>query len=234
MKRMHRAVLLTSSVVGGVGAAPVALDRPRPRHRGALAARRRTASRTGCSSRCSRPATPTSPRCACASASCRTASTRSPRPNCTTGTVGQLHGDRGQHAGQLHGPGRRDRLLLGDRRTRRRRSSSHGARSPRPTRTTASSGSRSSDGNLTVYYYFGDVASQQSVLNTARETIDRFSKLEKHDGRLPGEDLGLPDGGRDGAGGRQPAGSGPDTSISTLGEVGARPTRRSSRATPTS
>ena len=34
-----------------------------------------------------------------------------------------------------------------------------------------------SEGNLTVYYYFGDAQSNQAVLRTGRETLDRFTML---------------------------------------------------------
>jgi hypothetical protein len=80
------------------------------------------------------------------------------------------------------------------------------------------------EGNLTLHYYFGDEATQRSVLQLAQDTIDRFSKIEDTTLDFPvkiwvyktAEDM-------------QPAvasrrGQGDDDSIQTLGEVGASDT----------
>jgi hypothetical protein len=88
-----------------------------------------------------------------------------------------------------------------------------------------------SEDNLTVYYYFGDEQTHRSVLNVAKETVDRFSGLLNTSIDFPvkiwvyrsAQDL-------------QPAvasrrGQGNDNSIRTLGEVGASDTALVSRDT---
>ena len=88
-----------------------------------------------------------------------------------------------------------------------------------------------SEANLTVYYYFGDAQSQQAVLRTARETITDIGRLLQAEVRhhvkvwvyRTASDL-------------QPAvasrrGQGPNTSVQTLGEVGASDTALVSRDT---
>lgn len=86
-----------------------------------------------------------------------------------------------------------------------------------------------SDGNLTVYFYFGSDETHRTVLRTARETVDSLSQLLDTNVDFPvkiwvyttADDL-------------QPAvaarrGRGPDSSVRTLGEVGASDTALVSR-----
>jgi hypothetical protein len=88
-----------------------------------------------------------------------------------------------------------------------------------------------SEGNLTVYYYFGDAQSQQTVLRTARETINDIGRLmnARVDHRVKVWVYRT-------AAEMQPAvasrrGQGPNTSVQTLGEVGASDTALVSRDT---
>jgi Peptidase MA superfamily len=87
------------------------------------------------------------------------------------------------------------------------------------------------EGNLTVYFYFGDLESQRNVLRVAQETVGRFSDLLNTQVDFPikiwvyrtAQEM-------------QPAvasrrGQGPDTSVQTLGEVGASDTALVSRDT---
>jgi hypothetical protein len=87
------------------------------------------------------------------------------------------------------------------------------------------------DGNLTVYYYFGDESSAQSVLSVANETIDRFTALLDTTLDFPVK-IWVYETARDMA----PAvasrrGQGDNGSIQTLGEVGASDTALVSRDT---
>jgi hypothetical protein len=88
-----------------------------------------------------------------------------------------------------------------------------------------------SEGNLTVYYYFGDEASVRNMLQTAQETIATMSDLLNTQLDFPvkiwvyrtAQDM-------------QPAvasrrGQGPNDSVQTLGEVGASDTALVSRDT---
>ena len=87
------------------------------------------------------------------------------------------------------------------------------------------------EGNLTVYYYFGDEESQRTVLRVARETIERFERLERTTIDFPikvwvyrtAADMAPAVASR--------RGSGPDNSVQTLGEVGADDTALVSRDT---
>lgn len=89
-----------------------------------------------------------------------------------------------------------------------------------------------SDGNLIVNYYFGDEASQQQVLQVARETVDRFSDLLNTSFDFPvkiwvyqtAQDMQPAVASRRGQGGN-------DNTIRTLGEVGASDTALVSRDT---
>jgi hypothetical protein len=88
-----------------------------------------------------------------------------------------------------------------------------------------------SDGNLTVYSYSGTEQSNSGVLRTARETIERFSKLEGTSVDIPLK-IWVYATARD----LQPAvasrrRSGPSNSVQTLGEVGASDTALVSRDT---
>jgi hypothetical protein len=87
------------------------------------------------------------------------------------------------------------------------------------------------EGNLTVFFYFGDLESQRNVLRVAQETIGRMSDLLNTQVDFPiniwvyrtAQEM-------------QPAvasrrGQGPDTSVQTLGEVGASDTALVSRDT---
>lgn len=88
-----------------------------------------------------------------------------------------------------------------------------------------------SEGNLTVYYYFGDEASARSVLNVANETVTRFSDLLNTTLDFPVK-IWVYQTAQD----MQPAvasrrGQGDNRSIQTLGEVGASDTALVSRDT---
>src|SRR5690606_28165906 len=77
------------------------------------------------------------------------------------------------------------------------------------------------EGNLTVNYYFGDEQSQRSVLDAARETMDRLSGLLNTSIDFPVK-IWVYQTSQD----MQPAvasrrGQGNDSTIQTLGEVGA-------------
>jgi hypothetical protein len=85
------------------------------------------------------------------------------------------------------------------------------------------------DGNLSVHYYFGDVASAQSVLRAARETIDRFSKLEGTTVDFPVKIWVYRTAAEMAPAVASRRGQGPDTSIQTLGEVAAADTALVSR-----
>jgi hypothetical protein len=85
------------------------------------------------------------------------------------------------------------------------------------------------DGNLSVHYYFGDLASQQTVLKTARETIDRFSKLENTTIDFPVKIWVYRTAAEMAPAIASRRGQGPDTSIQTLGEVAAADTALVSR-----
>jgi len=87
------------------------------------------------------------------------------------------------------------------------------------------------DGNLSVHYYFGDLASQQTVLKTARETIDRFSELENTTVDFPVKIWVYRTAAEMAPAVASRRGQGPDTSIQTLGEVGAADTALVSRDT---
>jgi len=87
------------------------------------------------------------------------------------------------------------------------------------------------DGILSVHYYFGDLASQQTVLKTARETIDRFSDLENTTINFPVKIWVYRTAAEMAPAVASRRGQGPDTSISTLGEVGAVDTALVSRDT---
>lgn len=88
-----------------------------------------------------------------------------------------------------------------------------------------------SEGNLTVYYYFGDAEAQRTVLRVAQETIERFSELLNTTIDFPvkiwvyqtAADMAPAVASRRGAG--------PDDSVRTLGEVGAADTALVSRDT---
>jgi len=88
-----------------------------------------------------------------------------------------------------------------------------------------------SEGNLTIYYYFGDEASQRSMLSVAQETIERFEQLERTMIDFPvkvwvyrtAADMAPAVASRRGAG--------PNNSVRTLGEVGADDTALVSRDT---
>jgi hypothetical protein len=87
------------------------------------------------------------------------------------------------------------------------------------------------EGNLTVYYYFGDEESQRAVLNAATETIDRFTALLDTTIDFPVK-IWVYQTAQD----MQPAiasrrGQGNDNTIQTLGEVGASDTALVSRDT---
>ena len=87
------------------------------------------------------------------------------------------------------------------------------------------------EGNLTVFYYFGDDESQRSVLNAATETIDRFTQLLDTTIDFPVK-IWVYQTAQD----MQPAiasrrGQGNDNTIQTLGEVGASDTALVSRDT---
>ncbi|HEY7467565.1 MAG TPA: peptidase MA family metallohydrolase [Dehalococcoidia bacterium] len=85
------------------------------------------------------------------------------------------------------------------------------------------------DGNISVHYYFGDLASQQSVLKTARETLDRFSQLEGTTIDFPVKIWVYRTAAEMAPAVASRRGQGPDTSIQTLGEVGAADTALVSR-----
>jgi len=87
-----------------------------------------------------------------------------------------------------------------------------------------------SEGNLTVYFYFGDVASQQNVLRTAQETVTNIGSILRATVDYPvkvwvyrtAQDLQPAVASRRGQGGG-------NTSVQTLGEVGASDTALVSR-----
>jgi hypothetical protein len=88
-----------------------------------------------------------------------------------------------------------------------------------------------SEGNLSVFYYFGDEDSARSVLNVANETIARFSQLMRTTLDFPVK-IWVYETAQD----MQPAvasrrGQGDTRSIQTLGEVGASDTALVSRDT---
>lgn len=87
------------------------------------------------------------------------------------------------------------------------------------------------EGNLTVYYYFGDEASQRVVLNTAQETITRFSSLLRTTIDFPVKVWVYRTAAEMAPAVASRRGQGPDNSISTLGEVGAEDTALVSRDT---
>lgn len=87
------------------------------------------------------------------------------------------------------------------------------------------------DGNLTVFFYQGTDQSNTSVLRTARETIDKFSHIEGTHLDFPVK-IWVYQSARE----MQPAiaskrGSGPNSSVATLGEVSASDTALVSRDT---
>jgi hypothetical protein len=85
------------------------------------------------------------------------------------------------------------------------------------------------DGNLSVHYYFGDVASQETVLRTARETINRFQELLNPTVDFPVKVWVYRTAAELAPAVASRRGQGPDTSIQTLGEVGAADTALVSR-----
>ncbi len=88
-----------------------------------------------------------------------------------------------------------------------------------------------SDGNLSVHYYFGDLTSQQTVLRTAREAVDRFSDLLNTTVDFPVKIWVYRTAAEMAPAVASRRGQGPDTSIQTLGEVGAVDTALVSRDT---
>ena len=88
-----------------------------------------------------------------------------------------------------------------------------------------------SEGNLTAFFYFGNDETQRAVLRTARETIDQLSALLRTEIDFPVK-IWVYTTARD----MQSAvasrlGRGPNTSVQTLGEVGASDTALVSRDT---
>jgi Peptidase MA superfamily len=84
-------------------------------------------------------------------------------------------------------------------------------------------------GNLTVNYYFGDAASNQTVLDVAQETIDRFSKLERTTVDFPVKIWVYRTAAEMAPAVASRIGNGPNTSVRTLGEVAASDTALVSR-----
>jgi hypothetical protein len=84
---------------------------------------------------------------------------------------------------------------------------------------------------LSVHYYFGDVPSQETVLRTARETIDRYSDLLNTTIDFPVRVWVYRTAAEMAPAVASRRGQGPDTSIQTLGEVGAADTALVSRDT---
>jgi hypothetical protein len=85
------------------------------------------------------------------------------------------------------------------------------------------------EGNLSVLYYFGDVASQESVLRAARETIARFSDLLNTTIDFPVKIWVYRTAAEMAPAVASRRGQGPNTSIQTLGEVAAADTALVSR-----
>jgi len=88
-----------------------------------------------------------------------------------------------------------------------------------------------SEGNITVYYYFGDVESQRSVLRVARETIDRISDLLNTQVNFPIKIWVYRSAAEMTPAVASRRGQGPGTSVQTLGEVAASDTALVSRDT---
>lgn len=86
-----------------------------------------------------------------------------------------------------------------------------------------------SEGNLTVYYYFGSDEMPRGVLRTARETIDRISALEKTSIDFPLKIWVYETANAMSQAVASTAGRGPNSSVRTLGEVGAADTALVSR-----
>ena len=84
-------------------------------------------------------------------------------------------------------------------------------------------------GDLTVNYYFGDAASNQTVLDVAAETIDRFSKLERTTVDFPVKIWVYKTSAEMAPAVASRIGNGPNTSVRTLGEVAASDTALVSR-----
>jgi hypothetical protein len=87
------------------------------------------------------------------------------------------------------------------------------------------------DGDLSVHYYFGDVASQETVLRTARETMNRFEDLLNTTVDFPVKVWVYRTAAEMAPAVASRRGQGPATSIQTLGEVGAADTALVSRDT---
>ena len=87
------------------------------------------------------------------------------------------------------------------------------------------------EGNVTVFYYFGDEESQRTVLRVAQETIDRFSLLERTTVDFPVKVWVYRTAAEMAPAVASRRESGPNNSVRTLGEVGADDTALVSRDT---
>ncbi|HEU0074917.1 MAG TPA: peptidase MA family metallohydrolase [Dehalococcoidia bacterium] len=87
------------------------------------------------------------------------------------------------------------------------------------------------EGNVTVHYYFGDDEAQRTVLRVARETIERFEKLERTTVDFPVKIWVYRTASEMAPAVASRRGAGPDDSVRTLGEVGADDTALVSRDT---
>jgi hypothetical protein len=88
-----------------------------------------------------------------------------------------------------------------------------------------------SEGNISVYYYFGDAASQETVLRTAQETITRYEDLLNTTIDFPVKVWVYRTAAELAPAVASRRNQGPNTSIQTLGEVGAADTALVSRDT---
>jgi Peptidase MA superfamily len=88
-----------------------------------------------------------------------------------------------------------------------------------------------SGSDITVYYYFGDEESQQTVLRIAQETIERFERIERTTVDFPIKVWVYRTSGEMAPAVASRLGSGPNSSVRTLGEVGAADTALVSRDT---
>jgi hypothetical protein len=87
------------------------------------------------------------------------------------------------------------------------------------------------EGNLTVFYYFGDEESQRTVLRVAQETIERFESLERTTLDFPVKVWVYRTAAEMAPAVASRRSGGPDDSVRTLGEVGADDTALVSRDT---
>ena len=109
---------------------------------------------------------------------------------CNGSAHDELHVHAVERPRHLRHPRRRDHLPLGHR-GHRRQQAFDARDAATSTRTRASTSTRSSDGNVTVYYHSGTEDEARGVLAAAVETLDRVERTRGDAGDVPGEGVPL-------------------------------------------